>query len=500
MADKVLCDKADLVTIADSVREQTETYNVPELGTAITEGLTEQADLISQIQTTLEGKAAGGGGMELPELTTPGTAADLLTGKELIDGNGEIVTGTMPNNGEINQTFTAGDQHIDLPAGYTSGGRISTSSDLVSVSNVTATAFDVKEGAIFVTNAGETTSGMMPNNGAVALTMNPLSSENVTVPEGYHNGSGKVSLSSELVTKINTVNGGTAASTVATGMTNTEAAVSSQADLISQIQTALEGKAGGSEAQTATVTFSANGSFTTESLHYIGSSGYVQTSDIVPGDTITCVAPSILYIKVGYLHNPPSVINGDATSLDYCVQSSSTNFGLYLIEGDAEVYLNSDSSCCFVPGTQVLYSLDGETKVIEEFTQGDSVVSYNITTGENYIAKVDKLIVHENTTDIAEVTLENGATITMNAYHPIYCETGFKSITCHNSYDELVVGDNVKVLNGWSKIVEINRYESEPIVTYNLAISDIEENPDDDTNDTFYANGVVVHNATPECT
>ena len=35
-------------------------------------------------------------GVELPELTYPGTAADLMNGKELIDGDGNIVTGTMP--------------------------------------------------------------------------------------------------------------------------------------------------------------------------------------------------------------------------------------------------------------------------------------------------------------------------------------------------------------------------------------------------------------------
>jgi hypothetical protein len=40
-----------------------------------------------------EGKAEG---VELPALTNPGTAGDLLEGKELIDGNGNIVTGTIP--------------------------------------------------------------------------------------------------------------------------------------------------------------------------------------------------------------------------------------------------------------------------------------------------------------------------------------------------------------------------------------------------------------------
>lgn len=35
------------------------------------------------------------GGVQLPELTAPGTAEDLLAGKQLIDANGNVLTGTM---------------------------------------------------------------------------------------------------------------------------------------------------------------------------------------------------------------------------------------------------------------------------------------------------------------------------------------------------------------------------------------------------------------------
>lgn len=43
-------------------------------------------DAISDIET----------GVKLPELSYPGSAADLMKGKQMIDENGEIVTGTMP--------------------------------------------------------------------------------------------------------------------------------------------------------------------------------------------------------------------------------------------------------------------------------------------------------------------------------------------------------------------------------------------------------------------
>ena len=158
----------------------------------------------------------------------------------------------------------------------------------------------------------------------------------------------------------------------------------------------------------------------------------------------------------------------------------------------------ASTSCCFVPGTKILVSLDGKTVPIETIKEGDQVVAYNIYTDEKYLAKVNRTIIKEDTIDIAEVRFNNGTLLTMNAYHPIYTINGFHSITNHHGYDTLVVGDIAKTVEGWAEIVEINRYISEPITTYNIGVADIGEDPDDDTNDAFYANGIVVHNVAPD--
>jgi hypothetical protein len=69
---------------------------------------------------------AGEGGIELPELTNEATSADLLSGKQLINQEGSITEGTMPNNGIISQTMDGIDiKSVNIPVGYTSGGSIS---------------------------------------------------------------------------------------------------------------------------------------------------------------------------------------------------------------------------------------------------------------------------------------------------------------------------------------------------------------------------------------
>ncbi len=44
---------------------------------------------------------AEAGGIKLPELTNPGTSADLMAGKELLDGEGKIVTGSFSLEPEL---------------------------------------------------------------------------------------------------------------------------------------------------------------------------------------------------------------------------------------------------------------------------------------------------------------------------------------------------------------------------------------------------------------
>lgn len=74
---------------------------------------------------------AGSGDIELPSLTNEGTSADLLASKELIDQDGNIITGTMPNNGAISKTMDGIDvKTISIPAGYTSGGSVSLDSTI----------------------------------------------------------------------------------------------------------------------------------------------------------------------------------------------------------------------------------------------------------------------------------------------------------------------------------------------------------------------------------
>lgn len=59
---------------------------------------------------------AGEGGVELPELTNEGTAADLLSGKQLIDGDGNVIEGTIPTR--VAGDLTASGATIKVPAGY----------------------------------------------------------------------------------------------------------------------------------------------------------------------------------------------------------------------------------------------------------------------------------------------------------------------------------------------------------------------------------------------
>ena len=70
------------------------------------------------------------------------------------------------------------------------------------VTGVTAGAADVLANKVIVDSTGAQKAGTMPNNGAVAATIDGLTVTSYTIPEGYHSGAGSVALTDDIETAL----------------------------------------------------------------------------------------------------------------------------------------------------------------------------------------------------------------------------------------------------------------------------------------------------------
>lgn len=156
-------------------------------------------------------------------------AGDVLATKIIVDATGASVTGTMPNVGSVNKTLdaTSNNQTYTVPAGKHSGsgtvkivlenksatpttssqditpttGKVLSKVTVAAIpsaykdtTNVDATAADVLAGKTIVTGSGEV-EGTMTNRGAISKTLDATTgNQSYTVPAGYHNGSGAVTI------------------------------------------------------------------------------------------------------------------------------------------------------------------------------------------------------------------------------------------------------------------------------------------------------------------
>lgn len=58
-------------------------------------------------------------------------ATEVLSGKKIVSSTGEVVTGSMPNNGSTSKTFDGlTTTSVSIPSGYTSGGTVSLTGDI----------------------------------------------------------------------------------------------------------------------------------------------------------------------------------------------------------------------------------------------------------------------------------------------------------------------------------------------------------------------------------
>lgn len=155
-------------------------------------------------------------------------AGDVLTGKVIVTADGKVTTGTMANNGAVRKVLTTGETSYTVPKGYHSGtgtvsietetktatptkaqqtvspteGKVLSSvtvnaipAQYVDTSDATATAVQILDGATAYA-AGKLVEGAMPNNGAASKALDATTTS-YTIPAGYHNGEGTVSVSLE---------------------------------------------------------------------------------------------------------------------------------------------------------------------------------------------------------------------------------------------------------------------------------------------------------------
>lgn len=160
-------------------------------------------------------------------------AGDVLTGKVIVLADGTVTTGTMANNGAVSKTLDATTITYTIPKGYHSGtgtvkivletktvtptklaqeitpttGKVLSKvtveaipDNYVDTTDGDATAAEILDGK-FAYVGGVKVEGTMPNNGAIANTMDGLTTTSVDIPAGYTSG-GTVSLTDDIETAL----------------------------------------------------------------------------------------------------------------------------------------------------------------------------------------------------------------------------------------------------------------------------------------------------------
>lgn len=135
---------------------------------------------------------------------TPVTAeaGDVLSGKTIVSATGAPVDGTMPDNGSVTKTLDGTSASYTIPAGKHSG------EGKVSITPETKTATPNRDTQNVTPSAGKVLTKVVvnpiPDNyvdktgaQAINLTIDPLTQDSVTIPEGYTLG-GNVTMTDDL--------------------------------------------------------------------------------------------------------------------------------------------------------------------------------------------------------------------------------------------------------------------------------------------------------------
>ena len=148
------------------------------------------ADISTAINTVATNKYNAG-----VTATKVGTAtvAQVLSGKTFTNSSGVGLTGTMADKGAVTGSIATSGGTYTIPAGYHNGGGKVTGATLAQLIGTNATlesAGNLLSGVTAYGKNGTKYTGSMTNRGA--WTNTPTTKGKVTIPAGYHNGSGYV--------------------------------------------------------------------------------------------------------------------------------------------------------------------------------------------------------------------------------------------------------------------------------------------------------------------
>lgn len=218
--------------VAQTLDTETTSYTIPQgyhsgAGTVSISTETKEVTPTERSQTVkpTSGKVLSSVTVEsIPQIYGDATNTDaneesVLAGKVFITQTADIEsleyyaverTGTMPNNGAVAPAALAAGGSYTIPAGYHNGSGKVTTKTLAAQTGVdsgktAAAAAQILTGYQAWVNGAKIT-GTMANNGAVSGTITGLGSVTgdtyYTIPAGYHNGSGKVSITSDIETAL----------------------------------------------------------------------------------------------------------------------------------------------------------------------------------------------------------------------------------------------------------------------------------------------------------
>lgn len=180
---KVLADRQDIVAVADAIRVKT--------GKIDSLTLNQMATEIESIPT----------GTQLPTLTNPGTASDLLSGKELINQDGNKITGTIST--KTSSDLTSSGATVTVPAGYyasSASKSVSTATQAtpnISVNSSGLITANVTQSAGYVSSGTKSSTKQLTTKSAATIT--PRTSDQTIASGTYLTGTQTIKGDANLV-------------------------------------------------------------------------------------------------------------------------------------------------------------------------------------------------------------------------------------------------------------------------------------------------------------